>query len=172
MKCIIIVQLLCGKFFLGPFHVWPQEEGEYKLIVATYWLWFGWLPFSSSASQSMVSCMPVAPLLLKGRILPCNPSQLWQIAWPIKEKLFGSPQTRQPHVAVRPPLRSAFIPPETPPLGVQGSQRLWFLPQWTREGKHKDCRQTGQLARALTERLLLNSLPWGHRGYVPRPRLQ
>lgn len=51
-----------------------------------------------------VHCTLYANLLFKGRILPSNPSQLWQIARPIKEKPFGVPQTSRPHVATRPPL--------------------------------------------------------------------
>lgn len=41
-----------------------------------------------------------------------------------------------------------------------------------RGGKHRDCRQTGQLAPALTQCLLPNSLPRGQQGYVRRAHLQ
>ena len=112
-----------------------QEPIKYKSVIAMSRCWFGnfWLSLSPSSSQSMICCMPVSPFPFKGRILPCNPSQLWQIARPIKGKLFGSAQTRWPHVAARPPLHSAFIPPGTSPLRVQGSRSLWVLPQWSGE---------------------------------------
>lgn len=149
-SCFVVV-----RFFIGHFWSWRQ---------------FGyfWLSFFSSPSQSKVSCMPVSPLPFKGRILPCNPSQLWQIARPIKEKLFGSPQTRWPHVAARPPLRSSLhLPPWDLTSEGPGVTALVVSSATEREGKHRNCKKTGQLAPALTERLFR-----GHRGYVPRPHLQ
>ncbi len=107
-------------------------KSKYLSIAAMSSCWSGFfsLSFSPLFSLRTLCCMPVSLLPFKGRILPCNPSQLWQIARPIKEKLFGSPQTRWPHVAAGPPFYSAFIPPGTSPLRVQRSWRLWFLPQW------------------------------------------
>lgn len=55
-------------------------------------------PHPQPSFQATRCCLPVFLLHLNGWILPSNPSQLWQIAQPIKEKLFGSPQTRWPHV--------------------------------------------------------------------------
>lgn len=136
--------------------------------------WFGyfWLPLSPSSSQSMICCMPVSPFPFKGRILPCNPSQLWQIARPIKGKLFGSAQTRWPHVAARPPLRSAFIPPGTSPLRVQGSRSLWVLPQRSGEGNMETADKQDNYPRLWLSVSPRTASHRGHRGYVLRPHLQ
>lgn len=136
--------------------------------------WYGyfWLPLSPSSSQSMICCMPVSPFPFKGRILPCNPSQLWQIARPIKGKLFGSAQTRWPHVAARPPLRSAFIPPGTSPLRVQGSWSLWVLPQRSGEENMETADKQDNYPRLWLSVSPRTASHRGHRGYVLRPHLQ
>lgn len=98
-------------------------------------------------------CMPVSPLFSRVRILPCNPFQLWQIARPIKEKLFGSPKTRWPHVAAQTSPSHCLHPPWD--LTSEGSWVTAFVisSEMERAEKHGDCRRTGQLAPAPTAKL-------------------
>lgn len=127
---------------------------------------------------SSVCWMPVSPLAFKGGILHRNPSQLWQIARPIKEKPFGSPQTSRPHVAARPPLYFCFFfsflascPPGDLTSAGSGVTAPVVSSAMERGGKHGGCRQTRQLAPALTEHphptpSALNNPSRGHRGYT------
>ncbi|KAK1899955.1 putative portal protein, partial [Dissostichus eleginoides] len=84
---------------------------------------------------------------------------LWQIARPIKEKtIWLGPNEATTCCSETSPLP----PPWDPTSEGSGVTALVVSSATERGGKHRDCRQTGQIAPTLTERLL----PRGHRGYV------
>lgn len=133
-------------------HLSAREVSKCNSIVTTLWRLFGdsWLFLSSSSFKSTVCCMPVSLLLFKGRILLHNPSQLWQIARPIKENHLARPK-RGDHMlqhdlpSTLPSSNPWDLPSEG--LGVTALDVSSALEPW---GKHGDWRQTRQLALALT----------------------
>lgn len=102
-----------------------------------------------SSFKSRVCCMQAFPLLLKGRILPGNPSQLWQIARPIKEKTVWLVPNEVTTCCSTTSPSLCLHPPRDLTSEGSGVAVLAVSSEMEKGEKHRDCRQTGQFANAL-----------------------
>lgn len=114
---------------------------------------------SLSPSLTLSFSLPLIPYAssrpFHGELSPSNPSQLWKIAWPIKENSLAPSQMRRPHVAAL----IAFPP------GPWRSGVMALVISSSAEGKNTARQQTNRMIRLALPEWTLHK-PRGQEGQV------